>query len=95
MPFKTKREKIAAATHRFTFVQTKAIDYPAKEVINKEKVKTVGFENQPQISVAKIEANYSYVKGDLTKIMLLTATIIIAQVSLFLLRQFLPNIAFL
>ena len=93
MPFRTKREKIAAAARRFTFVETKTSANLTEEVIEKEKLKASPLPNQTHNSTKKIEGDYSYVRGDLLKIMVLTAVIIAVQVALVLLRQFLPNFA--
>ena len=93
MPFRTKREKIAAAARRFTFIETKTSTNLAQEVTEKTTLKASPLSNQTHNLTKKIEGDYSYVRGDLLKIMVLTAVIITVQVALVLLRQFLPNIA--
>jgi len=82
MPFKTKREKIAAAARRFTFVDTQVVDYLGKEA-------KVEAENKVQVAKTgsgtdrrTIESNYGYVKRDLVKIIFLTNIIIFAQIIL-------------
>ena len=90
---RTKREKIAAAARRFTFIETKTSTNSAQEVTEKTTLKASPLSNQTHNLTKKIEGDYSYVRGDLLKIMVLTAVIITVQVALVLLRQFLPNIA--
>lgn len=91
MPFKTKRAKIAAAARRFTFVETKTSTNQTQGVIEKEILKASPLPNQTHSLVKKIEGDYSYVRTDLLKIMVLTAIIIAVQVALVIFRQSLPS----
>ena len=46
MPFRTKREKIAAAARRFTFIETKTSTNSAQEVTEKTTLKASPLSNQ-------------------------------------------------
>ena len=74
MPFKTKRQKIAAEVRRFSFGQTQ-INFPTHST---ESEKT----GESSMLVKKNMANLDYVRGDLFKILLIAMAVVIVQIGL-------------
>lgn len=74
MPFKTRKQKIAASKH-FSFNQAGEVKYENPKTIIK---KAPQGEN---IKTTQIE-NYGYVKKDLLKIVLMASLITLSQISL-------------
>jgi len=95
MPFKTKRQKVAASQRRFTFVDKNLVNYPsAKEQVVKESTgqtdATISSSFKSENKSTKrsvedsghIENDYQYVAHDLVKIILLAGSIIGLQLIL-------------
>ena len=81
MPFKTKRQKLAASgRHTISFSDTATVAYKNRSVSdNREAVSTPGPSKK---SVKIIDADYRFVKAELSRIILLAAMIIGLQVAL-------------
>ncbi|MBI3283154.1 hypothetical protein HYZ70_03720 [Candidatus Curtissbacteria bacterium] len=86
MPFKTRRQKLAAAARRFTFSQSGLVSYEVSSG-KKEEPKTA-HEEQPGSfrSPAREIENLSYVRTDFLRILLLATLIIAAQILLSFVR---------
>jgi len=79
MPFKTRRQKLAAASRRFTFTDSGPAIYRGRSETTRvaEEVEKSGRENRPK----EIE-DLSYLRSDIIKIFLAASLIIGAQVAL-------------
>lgn len=84
MPFKTRRQKLAAAQRRYTFIQSNPISYRNDTQPNLSEKTDV---NKTKTDRERIEIDYGYVKKDLLKILLFAGAICLIQISLmFILR---------
>jgi len=84
MPFKTRRHKLAAAQRRYTFVQSKPINYSGN---NPPSLSGSIDVDKPKVEHKHIDADYGYVRNDLIKILLFAGAICLVQVTLmFILR---------
>lgn len=92
MPFKTKRQKLAAAQRRFTFTDGGLVTYKesssskveAKSISEEQgaTVKTKGLEKRELISRSLEIENLGYVRAELVKILILASIIISSQIAL-------------
>lgn len=93
MPFKTKRQKLAAAARRFTFSDSGLVSYSQKssayQVAEEVKVQPEKLREEKLAAVktsgGEIE-NLSYVRADLVKILILASLVVGAQIALSLIR---------
>jgi len=97
MPFKTKRQKLAAAARRYTLSAPLPINYSSEKnaaELNKPPQRDVG-NNKPdnlsnKQSTGAIEENYKYVKVDLIKIAVIASLIITSQIIILIFKNKLP-----
>lgn len=86
MPFKTKRQKIAANARRFELSQSASVNYDIiTGAVSSKSEKDSGADAKAQKGVKAIES-LSYVGADLVKILLLASLIFVAQIILALTR---------
>lgn len=78
MPFKTKSRKISASEKRFSYLEHLKLDYTPKVGVG-----SVGGEVKIVVGNS-IEDDYSYVKGDLFKTLLLASFVVVVQIVLHL-----------
>lgn len=96
MPFKTKRQKLKAAARRYTFSESKPVEYKTGSqvsTISQSLVKNPETKEQhlPTLpSQGRIEENVSQVKIDLLRITALAFLICISQLLIFLYKDKLP-----
>ena len=86
MPFKTKRQKLAAAQRRFTFSDSGLAKYQIAEE-KKGQVQEAEGQTADEMKTSRVEIeDLSYVKLDLVKILLFASLIIGAQILLSFVR---------
>ena len=82
MPFKTKRQKLAAAQRRFTFSQSGSVIYKADDTFNpSDSAEQSSAKGVQKAHVAQVE-NLVYIKRDLLRILAIASFIIIAQLAI-------------
>lgn len=81
MPFKTKKKKVSAVgRHVVNFSDNAVVSYSSAGQSQNQTQKTSGVEN---VKISRtIEADYKFVKSELTRITLLAAMIIGLQIAL-------------
>lgn len=85
MPFKTKRQKLAAAQRRFSYSDSGSVTYDEQRISGSSRVESrPTSENKPvqaKTKVLEIE-NLGYVRADLVKILITASIIISSQIAL-------------
>lgn len=94
MPFKTKRQKLAAAARRYTLSESLPINYNSqKNAADLNKLPQKDVENNKsdnlsnKQSTGAIEANYKYVKVDLIKIAVIASLIVTSQIIILIFKN--------
>lgn len=86
MPFKTRKQKLAARERRFTFSDSGVVSWQVKGDDNLKMERVEESKNgKMKFSFGELE-NLDYVRNDLLKILALAAVIIVAQVALSFVR---------
>lgn len=86
MPFKIKRQKLAAAARRFTFSDSGLVSYQVEEEA-KEQPEKLREEKLAAVKTSGGEIeNLSYVRADLVKILILASLVVGVQIALSLIR---------
>lgn len=86
MPFKTRKQKLAASQRRFTFSDSGLVSWQVGRGARGQLEKARGLENtEAKTSFGEIE-NLGYVKVDLVRILVLASLLVGAQVLLSLIR---------
>ena len=85
MPFKTKRQKLSAAQHRYRFLNKASLNYSDSSQKPEDIKQDQSGESQEKRSEIKrtIDSNYLYVGNDLLKILILAGLIASFQAVLF------------
>lgn len=82
MPFKTRKQKLAASQRRFTFSDSGLVSWQARRGTGGQLKKASGLENtEEKTSFGEIE-NLGYVRGEIVRILVLASLLVGAQVLL-------------